>query len=119
MGKNLIHYATSYSDVSIFYHELSAVEDEALLYIQQAKKLALETLQKEKKLLLVLSNYLSEHPMIKKEVLEKIIKEYVVSPTFDLTDSRFYRDKLRSQLETNKILNEITYSNPIKMNKLT
>ena len=117
MGENLIHYATSTADESHFYHETNNVEEEALIYIQQAKKLALDTLQKEKKLLLVLSNHLAEYPKLKKAELENLIKQNAVSQIPELSNSRFYRDKLKSQLETSVVLNDITISNPIQMNK--
>jgi ATP-dependent metalloprotease len=117
MGEHLIHYASSFIDESPSYHESSSVEEEAVIFIHQAKELAEQTLQKEKKLLLVLSQHLAEHSKLLKVELEEIIKENAVTKIPNLSNSRFYRDKLKSQLETNKLLCNVNMSNPIQMNK--
>lgn len=116
MGSQAINFALSSVEERLSLHNVTDIEGEAALLLDQAKELAMNTLKKERKLLLVLSEILSTRSRMEKEELKEIILVHVSSPI--LTDkSTFYRDKLKAQFNTINVLSEINSVNPIQLNK--
>ena len=117
MGSKKVNYARSFIDESMNIHDTYEVENEALVLLDQAKELAIKTLKKERKLLLVLSDILSSQSRLEKVEITELIKKHLKSNMIASSESSFYRDKLKSQLRTSNVLQEINNSNPIQLNK--
>ncbi|MEX0811761.1 MAG: hypothetical protein WD048_06065 [Chitinophagales bacterium] len=97
-GQFPIAYAVNELDSSV-YHNIASVEEEVKEMVNQGRKLAMELLQKEKKLLLVLSDYLANHTCIKKEDLKKMLHTHALSNLDGLEqENEFYRNKLNAQV---------------------
>lgn len=85
-------------------HHIEDVELQIQETIKNAYNLAKETLEKEMQLLLVISDYLSDHSSIKKEDLQQMIQAHTVSDIefMESNDSVFYRSHLRKTISENK-----------------
>ena len=84
-------------------HNVHDVEFEIKETLKKGYALAKETIEKEMKLLLQLSDYLSDHSSIEKEELKKIIQSYKVSDVqfLDTHDEVYYREHLKKSLSNN------------------
>lgn len=104
LGGLLFHYNLDTSDNYVI-HDVEAVE----LLIQEAMKkgyaLAKETLEKEMPLLLVLSDYLSDHSSIEKEALKQKIQIHKISEVefLDNNDDVYYRRHLKTMVSNDLI----------------
>jgi hypothetical protein len=118
-----------FSDVPIKYgmnseanehvcHNLTDIEQQALELIQQAKAKAFEILTQEKKLLLALAEYLSNHVSIDKEQLAVYFDKFASQKiNFEVTNE--YRTMLIQAIEANKnsIGSNLTRLNSYQLNK--
>jgi hypothetical protein len=100
MGNNMICYAKSNVEDSLHYHQVETVEDEAIILLEQAKNLAINTLKKERKLLLVMSAHLSEHSRMERKEIQKLIDAHMLTELPKATDAFKYRNKLKEQLKS-------------------
>jgi len=116
-GSIAMQYASHINQESSGFHNISKIEDEMKDLMIKAKILAKETLNKEKMLLLVLSNYLSKNPRIEKIALTALIEEHAVTQISTVKTEYFYRDKLKMQLQTTQVLTKTMSSNPLILNK--
>jgi hypothetical protein len=84
------------------YHDCNDVELLIKETLKEGYELAKCTLIKEMKLLLTLSNYLSDHSSIDKLALEKMIKKYKISEVELINNSEFlyYRNELKSKISS-------------------
>lgn len=117
MGQRKITFAKSTTEESMLFHDITAAENEAMELLEEAKSLALQTLKKERKLLLVLADHLSEHSRMMKAELTEKIKDHAVTKVITDHQSHFYRDKLKAQIETASISASLKRTHPIQMNK--
>lgn len=121
MGSNPIKYSIPVADTNDMYHNYKGVENEINETIKLAIILAEETLRNEKKLLLALSNYLSDCRMLRKEEIRKISDENLQKGInyIDNGDHLFYRNHLKKQVLgiEGKRINLSNLTNPIYLNK--
>ncbi|MFG6685276.1 hypothetical protein ACGK9U_01740 [Mariniflexile sp. HNIBRBA6329] len=84
------------------YHDCNDVELLIKETLKEGYELAKCTLIKEMKLLLTLSNYLSDHSSIDKLALEKMIKKYKISEVELINNSEllYYRNELKSKISS-------------------
>jgi ATP-dependent Zn protease len=103
-------------------HSMDEIENEALRLVQKAKQLALETLTKEKELLLVLSNYLSKNSSIDQYQLA-VLFDMHAQTKIDKKEPTFYRDKLKLEMEktlgNQSAVENLTNLLPLQLNKDT
>jgi cell division protease FtsH len=97
LGQTKLSYRTSSLQTNLFIHSHLKIEEEAVKIISDAYELALKTLQNEKRLLLEISTYLSDHPFIKEKELKVFIDKYTTKPINYITngDFLFYREQLK------------------------
>jgi hypothetical protein len=100
----------------MFSHEIEGVEKEIENVLVEGKKLAEETLKKEKKLLLAIADFLSDNTLITKPELETLIKEHSTEKCISTFDGNFYRNLLKKEVQT-LIAKELTQNYPISLNK--
>jgi hypothetical protein len=100
MGKRTVCYAKMGNEDSLLYHNVEAVEEEAISLLDEAKKLAFNTLKKEMKLLLVMSEFLSENSRMEKKEIEKFIDAHMITEIQKETETFKYRNKLKDQLKS-------------------
>lgn len=112
-----INYAMGHAEPTGSFHDYRSVEKEAKEIILAGKKLAIDTLTTEKKLLLVMANYLSENPRLVKEEIQEMVSKYAVSNMQPLVADNYYRDKLKFQCQTAMVLDEVLEKNPLVLNK--
>jgi cell division protease FtsH len=96
MGSQTISFAMSPTEDSLMFHQLKSIEEEALQLINQAKELAKYTLQKERRLLLMMAGRLSVTARMEKNEINQMIQEFMVAEIND--DSMTYRAILKQQL---------------------
>lgn len=99
-GKTPINYAGGPSEAGNVYNDYKPVEQEAKALIEEGKALALETLQKERKLLLILSDYLLHNTCIKKAELKDIVQTHAKSDLNSGYSKYFFRDKLQNAVRS-------------------
>lgn len=103
MGKTPIKYSIEINDESNnkTYHKIERVEEEIKNAIEEAKILAETTLKTEQKLLLSLSDYLSNHRMLRKSQILPFVEKYVAHPVncIEKGDLLFYRAHLKKQVK--------------------
>lgn len=99
MGKTPIKYSLPIKDENDYFHQYSSVENEIKNVIIEAKTLALSVLQQEIKLLLSLSDYLSDNRMLAKPEIKQIALKTMVNKVdfIDNGDFIYYRNKLKEQ----------------------
>jgi cell division protease FtsH len=112
-GQSKLSYEVQNIFHNFYFNNSNEIEKEAEEIINKGFELALKTLNKEKKLLLELSNYLSDHPFIKQKELEIIINKFISKKVSFITDGSnlFYRNHLKKtykELKTNSIISEST-----------
>jgi hypothetical protein len=122
MGRTPIKYALTAFEEKEVYHQFTGVEDEIKEILEQARKLAESTLKKEKKLLLVLSDYLSDNHMLRKHKIELLLEDSI-SENIDFIESGddlFYRKHLKQQVKNCQVpkpFNHPRFNNAISLNK--
>lgn len=84
------------------YDPSYGLNQQAEEYLAQAMELAEKTLTEQESLLMHMSDYLSDHRQMKKEVFRKLLKEHAIN--FDIYslvengDHLFYRDHLKKKM---------------------
>jgi ATP-dependent Zn protease len=101
MGQTPIRYSLTVEKSDYTYQKISQIEKNVKAAIEEAKILAENTLKNEKKLLLKLSDYLSEHSFMKKEQIKEFAQNYSTSKIdfIENGDFLYYREHLKSQVE--------------------
>ncbi len=121
-GKDIISFGMCFDQQINAVHSLEEIENEAIKIVQEAKKLAFETLTKEKELLLVLSNFLSKNSSIEKNQLAVMFEMYAETK-INTKESKFYRDKLNLEMEkligNQSEIENLTNLLPFQLNKDT
>lgn len=119
MGKSPILYGMPQSQDENNYHQYEEIEDEIKEVVLSAYELAKNTLQKENKLLLALSDKLSDTRMLKKNEIKCLIEKYGVSDFEFITDGSnlFYRSHLKKAVAQNTERLMGNYFEPISLNK--
>lgn len=97
LGTSKLSHEPSSTHTNLYARSYRKIENEATTLINQAYTIALETLTKEKKLLLEISHYLSEHTFLKAEDLEVFIHQYSSEKIDFILDGSnlFYRNHLK------------------------
>lgn len=116
-GDDLIYYSESPTKHEYSYHRIDEIEEMALKFVRDAKTLALETLQKERALLLELAMLLSKQAKLEKSELEQIVKKFAVSPLKFHETPNYYREKLKQEYENLGTSSAIKVNYPMIMNK--
>ena len=117
MGAKQINYAKNLIEENLAYHSIKDVEEEALVILEQAKKLAFNTLKKERELLLVLASILNTKTRIEKNELQQLVKQHGRTKIIDSSYSTFYRDKLTRQVKNLSLTTVISKVSHIQLNK--
>lgn len=116
-GEDLIYYSDSATKEDNSYHRIDEIEEVALNLVREAKTLALETLQKERILLLEIAMLLSKQAKLEKSELEQIIQKFAVSPLKFHETPNYYREKLKQEYENLGTSSAIKVNYPMIMNK--
>ena len=118
MGEAQIRYQLPYKENGEGYNNYKSIEEELKAMLLEATELARATLKKEIKLLLVLSNYLSDERCIKHFALKELISSHLEAKVEFITDGRltFYRNHLKKQVESHLIEVPLNLGNVINLN---
>lgn len=121
MGQTPIKYSIPIKEENDSYHEFGAVEEEIKIAIEEAKLLAEKTLKSEQKLLLSLSDFLSDNRMLRKNDIKRFV-EKAISSNLDFIedgDYLFYREHLKKQIKIFQVSkpSEFHFENVISLNK--
>ena len=119
MGGVPIQYSLPEISNNYAYNNFIDVEEQVKSVLEKGLALARETLKKERRLLLVISDYLSDHSMLKKAALEKLINENTLTkiPLIDDGKLIFYRSHLKKEVEDIEILKPNEIVNEMMLNK--
>lgn len=119
MGELPITCSIPINEAEDSYHDYNPVEKEIKDAITTGLQLAQLTLEKEKKLLLLMSEYLSDHRVLRKEEIRDFIIKHKVGTDYDkgIGDTMFYRNSLKQQLMKVKENNRM-HQQTISLNKI-
>lgn len=119
MGKTPISYGLPIQQDVDCYHDLKPVEEEIKGAIEKGLEMAKETIIKEKKLLLALSDYLSDNRMLKKPEIEAIINAHISKPIRFITNGEllFYRNHLKKSIAAVGTQQPANYEHAISLNR--
>jgi cell division protease FtsH len=120
MGQTPIKYSIPIKEENDSYHQFGAIEEEIKNAIEEAKLLAEKTLKSEQKLLLSLSDFLSDNRMLRKNDIKRLV-EKAISSNVDFTedgDYLFYRNHLKKQIKDFQVSkpSELHFENVISLN---
>jgi hypothetical protein len=99
------------------YHQTEKTEEEMRQLILAGKTLAIETLQREKKLLLLTAGFLSKNNRMDKAKFKEFVEKYATQSFESPIAENYFQDKLRSQIETLGVLEETMENLPVFLNK--
>jgi len=121
MGQLPIKYSIPLKEENDSYHQFEMIEEEIKNAIEEAKLLAEKTLKSELKLLLSLSDFLSDNRMLRKNDIKRFV-EKAVSGNVDFIedgDYLFYREHLKKQIKDFQVSKplEIHFENVISLSK--
>lgn len=119
LGTSKLSHEPISTYTNLFVSSYRKIENEATALINQAYKIALETLTKEKKLLLEISNHLSENTFLKDTDLEVFIHRYSSDKIEFITDGSnlFYRKHLKQLYQEENEMDLDTSISQICLNK--
>lgn len=121
MGQTPIKYSIPIKEENDSYHQFDSVEEEIKNAINDAKLLAEKTLKTEQKLLLSLSDFLSDNRMLRKNEIKRFVASEMTNDVdfIENGDYLFYREHLKNQIEKSKVLKnkEYHFENVISLNK--
>jgi hypothetical protein len=122
MGQTPINYGIRCIEEKDTYHRYDEVEMEIKQVMEEARKLAEATLIKEKRLLLALADYLSDHRMLHKNEIKRIAENTITGKVDFIEDGDFlfYRDHLKQQVkdyQVSKPFSQSHFMNTISLNK--
>ncbi|MEO9257452.1 MAG: hypothetical protein ABI207_03660 [Crocinitomicaceae bacterium] len=116
-SKTPISYGITTLDRAHVYHDSSEIENEVKIIIESAKVKAKETLINEKQLLLAIAEILSTRIRLEKEEIIELIKINSKIKLSDMFPVNYYREALKRQVETTKVLSKSLGNNPLILNK--
>lgn len=121
MGQTPIKYSIPTKEENDSYHQFCNVEEEIKSAIEEAGILAEKTLIKEQKLLLSLSDFLSDNRMLRKDDIKRFVDK-TISSRIDFIengDSLFYREHLKRQVKDYEISrpSKLHFDNVISLNR--
>lgn len=99
VGKHVYSYANNKTQNEIGLHEIKEVENEVKKAIDEAQELALETLEKEKRLLIHLADELQKVSKIDQKRFIEFYGAYGAKEVDFENESSYYRDKINEELE--------------------
>ena len=118
LGNNQIYYALIEQSEKNHYHNIAGVESEINHVLLLAKNLAETTLKREKKALILMSDYLADHTKMQKEEMKYFV-DYYLSEKINLHEVKFnYRNHLKQLLvdvESARTFEKMSF--PIFLNK--
>jgi hypothetical protein len=121
MGQTPIKYSIPIKEENDSFHQFESVEEEIRNAIDEAKLLAEKTLKTEQKLLLSLSDFLSDNRMLRKNEIKRFVANAMASNVdfIENGDYLFYREHLKNQIEKSKVSinKEYHFENVISLNK--
>lgn len=121
MGQTPIKYSIPIKEENDSYHQFGAVEEEIKNAIEEAKLLAEKTLKSEQKLLLSLSDFLSDNRMLRKNDIKRFVEKAISSNVDFIEDGDylFYREHLKKQIKVFQVSkpSEFHFENVISLNK--
>jgi cell division protease FtsH len=121
MGQTPIKYSIPIKEENDSYHEFGAIEEEIKIAIEEAKLLAEKTLKSEQKLLLLLSDFLSDNRMLRKNDIKRFVEKAISSNVDFIEDGDylFYREHLKKQIKVFQVSkpSEFHFENVISLNK--
>ena len=121
MGQTPIKYSIPIKEENDSYHQFDSVEEEIKNAINDAKLLAEKTLKTEQKLLLSLSDFLSDNRMLRKSEIKRFVASGMTNDVdfIENGDYLFYREHLKNQIEKSKVSKnkEYHFENVISLNK--
>lgn len=121
MGQTPIKYSIPIKEENDSYHQFDGVEEEIKNAINDAKLLAEKTLKAEQKLLLSLSDFLSDNRMLRKNEIKRFVASEMTNDVdfIENGDYLFYRAHLKNQIEKSKVSKnkEYHFENVISLNK--
>jgi cell division protease FtsH len=121
MGQTPIRYSIPIKEHNNSYHKIDSVEEEIRNAIYEAKLLAEKTLKTEQKLLLALSDFLSDNRMLRKNEIKRFVSQTMTN-NVDLIengDYLFYREHLKNLIKKSQdsISKEFHFDNVISLNR--
>ncbi len=121
MGETPIKYSIPMIEDNNSYHRYDSIEEKIKSVIEEAKLLAEKSLKKEKKLLLSLSDYLSDNRMLNKDEIKVFVEKQASSPVKIVNDGNYmyYREQLKKQVKNYEVskISEFDTGNLITLNK--
>lgn len=121
MGSTPIKYSIPQDGAPGDYHQSILIEEEIKQSLEKAKSLAEINLRDERRLLLALADYLSDHRMLKKKQIEEYVGRYASKPEelSDSTDIMFYRSRLKKQVREYEITDSASrqFDNVFSLNR--
>jgi cell division protease FtsH len=121
MGQTPIKYSIPIKEENDSYHQFGAVEEEIKNAIEEAKLLAEKTLKSEQKLLLSLSDFLSDNRMLRKNDIKRFVEKAISSNVDFIEDGDylFYREHLKKQIKLFQVSkpSKFHFENVISLNK--
>ena len=119
MGEFPIHYSIPETANNNSYHNYQSVEEEIKQAISKALVLAKKLLTREKRLLLVMSDFLSDHTMLKSNEIEELINKHISQPVNFITngDLLYYRNQLKNEVVNNVVGKSNISNEPFSLNK--
>lgn len=121
MGQTPIKYSIPTKESNGSYHQYYEIEEEVKNAIEEARQLAEQTLQREQKLLLSLSDFLCDNRMLRKNDIKRIA-ERDMSCNLDIIEGggcTFYRERLKRQVKDFQVSKPpvVHYENVLSLNK--
>ncbi len=118
MGKTPVLYGILTKEEKDCYHNFESVEKEIKQAIDKALDLAKITLTTEMKLLLAMSDYLSDNKILKKLETEKIVIENISKQMNFISDGTnlYYRNHLKKMVAGNEHQQSVNYEKAISLN---
>jgi len=121
MGQTPIKYSIPLKEETDSYHQFEMVEEEIKNAIEEAKLLAEKTLKSEQKLLLSLSDFLSDNRMLRKNDIKRFVEKAISSNVDFIEDGDylFYREHLKKQIKDFQVSkpSAFHFENVISLNK--
>lgn len=99
MGTQTVAFSMSIDEISLLYHQVDSVEQEALILLEESRQLAFRMLEKEMTLLLVMSEHLSVNSRMDNKEIKAVFEQYMLTSIPEESEKFKYRKKLKERLE--------------------
>jgi cell division protease FtsH len=117
MGKKAYYYSNHGEEDRMGIHRVEEVEKEMMSVMDQAKDLAVETLQKEKSMLLQLAKYLQEYAKVEEKEFVELYDRFGAKKVDFTKELSFYRNAISEELEKVAQIESIARHRSIVLNK--